>query len=90
MYRDGVAHAYAGSNQRQRHPDPKMQKSPRPFDLGLFHLYLVPRRRLNWAVRCPVYKGYGGGVSVRHTQGHTRPPVLGVCIRLEIRLYAQA
>lgn len=32
---------------------------------------MVPRRRLNWALRVPVYKGAGGGVLVRHTRRHT-------------------
>lgn len=39
---------------------------------------MVPRRRLNWDVRCPVYKGYAGGVLVRHTRRHTGRAVLGV------------
>lgn len=38
----------------------------------------MARRRLNWAVRGPFYKGYAGGVLVRHTRRHTEPAVLGV------------
>ncbi len=30
------------------------------------------RRRLNWKLWCPVYKGFVDSVSVRHTRGHTR------------------
>lgn len=37
-----------------------------------------PRRRLNWAVRGPFYKGYACGALVRHTRRHTGPAVLGV------------
>ncbi|CRM25335.1 hypothetical protein [Pseudomonas sp. 37 R 15] len=48
------------------------QKSPRSFDLGLFRSYMVPRRRLNWVLRCPYSLGVVGGASVRHTCGHTR------------------
>lgn len=33
---------------------------------------------MNWAVRGPFYKGYAGGVLVRHTRRHTGPAVLGV------------
>ena len=67
------SHAERGNDQKL-----KNKKAPGLSTWGFFISYLVPRRRLNWAVRCPVYKGSCGGVSVRHTQGHTRPPVLGV------------
>jgi hypothetical protein len=39
-------------------------------------LRLVPRRRLNWRLWGPFYKGLGSSDSVRHTRGHTRSMLL--------------
>ena len=58
----------------------EMQKSPRSFDLGLFHMYLVPRRRLNLEVMYQFLKGLVFFGFKRDTPGDTRCCLLG-CFR---------
>ena len=46
-------------------------KKTRSRELGLFHSYRVPLRRLNWAVIYLHLLGFPGCPPVRHTRGHT-------------------
>lgn len=45
---------------------PRCKKAPGLSTWG-FLIISGARRRLNWAVKLPVYKGYIGSASVRHT-----------------------